>query len=158
MGSPASASSPRGGFVLVAADITVNFGALVAVDHLSLTITDGEVLGLVGPNGSGKSTFINAVTGLVPASGSVHVNDKAVRLGTPGVVSRRGVLRTFQTPQVHDELICLENVLVGLPERNLRSLPAAWFRRLAMMKAERARWEVAASALEFTGLGKKIHS
>jgi ABC-type branched-subunit amino acid transport system ATPase component len=143
--------------VLDAADITVRFGALVAVDRLSLTIGDGEVVGLVGPNGSGKSTFINAVTGLVPAAGTVRVNDKQVKLGTPGVVSRQGVLRTFQTPQVHDGLICLENVLVGLPERSLRSLPAAWFRRFAMMKAERARWEVAAAALEYVGLGKKIH-
>ena len=143
--------------MLDAAEITVKFGALVAVDRLSMTIGDDEVVGLVGPNGSGKSTFLNAVTGLVPASGSVRVDATRVRLGTPGVVSRRGVLRTFQTPQVHDGLICLENVLVGLPQHNLRSLPVAWFRRLAMMKAERARWEVAAAALEFVGLGKKMH-
>jgi len=70
--------------VLDAADITVRFGALVAVDKLSLAIGDGEVVGLVGPNGSGKSTFINAVTGLVPAAGSVHVDGKPVRLGTAG--------------------------------------------------------------------------
>jgi ABC-type branched-subunit amino acid transport system ATPase component len=68
------------------------------------------------------------------------------------------VLRTFQTPQVHDRLTCLENVLVGLPDRNLRTLPVAWFRRRAMLRAERARWERACGALEFAGLSRKAEA
>lgn len=143
--------------MLDAAEITVRFGALVAVDRLSISVDSGEAMGLVGPNGSGKSTFINAVTGLVPSRGSVRVDGQRVRLGRPGGVARLGVLRTFQTPQVHDGLSCLENVLLGIPERNLRSMPVAWFRRHAMMKAERARWVTAAEALDFVGLGTKVH-
>src|SRR5262249_41475162 len=84
---------------------------------------DDEIVGLIGPNGSGKSTFLNAINGLVPASGTVRVDGKKVALRRPGAVSRRGVLRTFPTPQGNDVLTCLENVLVGLPGRNLR--PAA---------------------------------
>ncbi len=143
--------------LLEAADITVRFGGVIAVDGLSLSVDGDEAVGLVGPNGSGKSTFINAVTGLVPASGSLRVDGNRIPLGRAGGVARLGVLRTFQTPQVHDRLSCLENVLVGLPDRRLRSLPVAWFRRLAMMKAERARWEEAVVALEFVGLSKKMH-
>lgn len=143
--------------MLDAADITVRFGGVVAVDGISLKVEDHEIVGLIGPNGSGKSTFLNAITGLVPAQGTVHVDGKQMPLGKPGAVSRHGILRTFQTPQVHDELTCLENVLVGLPNRSLRTLPAAWFLRPAMMKAERERWETAAAALEFVGLSKKIH-
>jgi ABC-type branched-subunit amino acid transport system ATPase component len=109
-------------------------------------------VGLIGPNGSGKSTFLNALTGIVPATGSLSVDGSNVRLGKVGAVSRSGVLRTFQTPQVHDDLTCLENVLVGLPEWTLRTLPAAWFRRPAMLRAEKARWLLGHQALEFVGL------
>jgi ABC-type branched-subunit amino acid transport system ATPase component len=138
--------------VLEARDITVRFGGVVAVNSVSLTVGDGEVLGLIGPNGSGKSTFINAMTGLVPATGGLTVDDRAVPLGRPGAIAASGVLRTFQTPQVHDDLTCLENVLLGLPDRRLRSIGVAWLRRRALMRTERARWAEALEALEFVGL------
>jgi ABC-type branched-subunit amino acid transport system ATPase component len=138
--------------VLEASDITVRFGGVTAVDNVSLDVAAHEVVGLIGPNGSGKSTFINAITGLVRAAGSLKIDGNPIRLGHEGVVSRKGVLRTFQTPQVHDTLTCLENVLIGAPERKFRTMPVAWFRRRAMMKAEQARWEGAYQALEFVGL------
>jgi len=138
--------------MLDARDVTVRFGGVVAVDGVSLRIEDHEVLGLVGPNGSGKSTFINAVTGLVPASGHVIVDGREVRLGRPGAVADVGVLRTFQTPQVHDALTCIENVVLGVPDRRLRSLPATFLRRRAMLRLERDRWRKAFEALEFVGL------
>jgi ABC-type branched-subunit amino acid transport system ATPase component len=141
--------------VLEAIDITVRFGGVLAVNGVSITVGDDEIVGLVGPNGSGKSTFLNAVNGLVPATGTVRVDNRRVRLGRPGANSRLGVLRTYQTPQVHDGLTCLENVLIGLPERRLRTLPAAWFRRLALMRAERERWQEALAALRFVGLEAK---
>jgi ABC-type branched-subunit amino acid transport system ATPase component len=138
--------------VLEAADITVHFGGVIAVDGVSLTVDDDEIVGLIGPNGSGKSTFINALTGLVPATGTMRVNGRNVRLGRPGGASRLGVLRTFQTPQVHDRLTCLENVLVGLPDRDYRTLGVAWLRRHRMLATERTRWERALEALAFVGL------
>ena len=56
--------------VLEARDISVSFGLLRACDGIGLSVPEGAVLGLTGPNGSGKSTFMNAVTGLVSATGS----------------------------------------------------------------------------------------
>jgi branched-chain amino acid transport system ATP-binding protein len=138
--------------VLQATDITVRFGGVIAVNEVSLTVEDHEVVGLIGPNGSGKSTFINALTGLVRADGSVTVDGAGVPLGRLGRIARHGVLRTFQTPQVHDELTCLENVLIGCPDRRLRSLGASWFRRPSMMKAEQQAWQDAFQALRFVGL------
>jgi len=143
--------------VLEATDITVRFGGVTAVDSISLSVEDHEIVGLIGPNGSGKSTFLNALNGLVSATGTVKVDGKEVPLGRPGGAARLGVLRTFQTPQVHDRLTCLENVLTGLSERNLRSLPVAWARRPSMLRAERERWEVADAALGFVGLEDKAH-
>ncbi|MFE2432761.1 ABC transporter ATP-binding protein [Streptomyces sp. NPDC059373] len=138
--------------MLEAKDIKVRFGGVVAVDGLSLTVEDHEVVGLIGPNGSGKSTFINALTGLVAAGGQLRVNGSSVRLGWPGRLSRHGVLRTFQTPQVHDDLTCLENVLIGLQDWRVRTLLPAWFRRPAMMRHERGQWDLAYDALSFARL------
>jgi branched-chain amino acid transport system ATP-binding protein len=144
--------------MLEAQGIAVSFGAVKAVDQVDLELAPGEVMGIVGPNGSGKSTFLNAVTGLVPARGSVRIAGAAVRMGQPEAVARLGVRRTFQTPQVHDTLSCLENVLVGLPDPRLRSVPAAWLRRPRMWRREREHWDTGMDALRFVGLEKLCHT
>jgi branched-chain amino acid transport system ATP-binding protein len=140
--------------MLEAKGIGVSFGAVKAVDHIDLALAPGEVVGIAGPNGSGKSTFLNAITGLVPARGSVRIAGTAVRMGRPEAVSRLGVRRTFQTPQVHDRLTCLENVLVGMPDLALRSVSAAWLWRPGMWRRERERWDTGMEALRFVGLGR----
>jgi ABC-type branched-subunit amino acid transport system ATPase component len=138
--------------MLEASGIGVSFGAVKAVDQIDLTLAPGEIVGIVGPNGSGKSTLLNAITGLVPARGSVRIAGTAVRMGRPEAVSRLGVRRTFQTPQVHERLTCLENVLVGLPDLALRSVLAAWLRRPGMWRREREHWDTGMEALRFAGL------
>jgi ABC-type branched-subunit amino acid transport system ATPase component len=138
--------------VLEATDIRVQFGGVTAVDGVSLTVDDHEVVGLIGPNGSGKSTFINALTGLVRAAGTLRVDGIEVRLGQPGRLSRFGVLRTFQTPQVHDELTCLENVLIGIQDWRFRTVATSWVRRRAMLRQEREHWEAGYEALAFMRL------
>src|SRR5438045_4901041 len=61
-------------------ELCKNFGAFRAVDHLSLTVQQGEIFGLLGPNGSGKTTTINMISGLsVPTSGEVRVLGLDVR-------------------------------------------------------------------------------
>jgi len=123
------------------------------VSDVSLRVGAGEVVGLIGPNGSGKSTFVNAVSGLVPARGELLVAGTTVRLGRPGAISRHRVFRTYQTPQVAVELTCMENVLVASPDRRHRGTSSAWLARPGMWKADRARWQVACAALERVGLG-----
>ena len=132
--------------------ITVRFGALTAVDEVTLQVNENEVLGLIGPNGSGKSTLLNAVCGLVNATGSVKVRGDAVPLGRPGAIVRKGVVRTFQTPQVNPSLTCMENVLVGSPDKRGRGPFAAWVNRPMMWSHDKARWEAAAEALDQVGL------
>ncbi len=56
--------------------LTKNYGSLCAVDHISLTVDNGEVLGFLGPNGAGKTTTMRMLTGfLAPSSGSIHIKD-----------------------------------------------------------------------------------
>jgi ABC-2 type transport system ATP-binding protein len=69
-GSPLAAHAP----VIEAREVTIRFGSVTAVDHVSLTVQRGEVFGLLGPNGSGKTTLIRALCGLLPlAGGSARV-------------------------------------------------------------------------------------
>jgi ABC-type branched-subunit amino acid transport system ATPase component/ABC-type branched-subunit amino acid transport system permease subunit len=139
--------------VIVADDIRVQFGGVRAVDGVSLSVLEDEILGLVGPNGSGKTTFLNALTGVVAASGSVEVQGAPVTFGKPGRVRRLGVVRTFQAPQTYIYLTCLEDVLLSAPDRSLSGMTAACSVRPAMISRERARWDAAAAALERVGLG-----
>ena len=143
----------EGPAILKAADIKVSFGGVRAVDGVSLDVLDGEILGLVGPNGSGKTTFLNALVGVVPASGSYEVGGVPVKLGIPGRSRRLGVLRTYQSPQTYDHLSCIEDVLVSTSDHKYTGILSSWFLRPLMLRRERARWAVAVDALTRVGLG-----
>lgn len=129
--------------VLQADNIIVRFGGLVAVNDVSLTLKQGEILGLIGPNGAGKSTLFNAITGFAPvASGSVHFYGQDVTKMPPYMRTRHGMGRTFQTERPYEELTVLENVLV-----------AAFLRKNKRKEAE----EIALKALEKVGLSDRAH-
>jgi ABC-type branched-subunit amino acid transport system ATPase component len=136
-----------------ATDIRVSFGGVRAVDGVSLDVREGEILGLVGPNGSGKTTFLNALVGVVPASGSFEVSGQPVKLGIPGRSRALGVLRTYQSPQTYDHLSCIEDVLVSTSDHKYTGILASWFLRPLMLQRERERWAIAIDALQRVGLG-----
>ncbi len=96
-------------------DLTVRFGGLVAVDQVSLSVDEGETVGLIGPNGSGKTTLFNAITGLYPAAGGevVFRGERLTGLETH-VIARRGIARTFQSSRLCLQLSTFDNVLIGL--------------------------------------------
>lgn len=148
-----SGGTVEGHALLKATDIRVSFGGVRAVDGVSLDVREGEILGLVGPNGSGKTTFLNALVGVVPASGYFAVDGHPVKLGVPGGSRSVGVLRTYQAPQTYDHLSCIEDVLTSTSDHKLTGNLASWFMRPAMMKRERVRWGIAVDALTRVGLG-----
>lgn len=94
--------------------LTKRFGGLVAVDHVSLTVEEGEILGIIGPNGAGKTTFLNCIAGTYPPDeGRVWFLGKETT-GAPAYrMCWMGLARTFQSPQPFPKLTVLENVLVG---------------------------------------------
>jgi ABC-type branched-subunit amino acid transport system ATPase component len=144
----ASTSGPR----LEARDVGVRFGGVVAVDGVSLAVHEGQIHGLIGPNGSGKTTFLNALTGVVPATGTLRVDGAAVHLARPRRSRAAGILRMFQAPQTFGELSVLENALLASPDTSITGLAGAWLARPLMWKRERGRWANAAAALERVGL------
>jgi len=89
--------------------LTKRYGALTAVQELSLEVFEGEVFGLLGPNGAGKTTSINMMCGLLkPDSGQVFVRGKAITDGDASVRSRVGVCP--QDIVLWKDLTCLEQL------------------------------------------------
>ena len=100
--------------LLEARNVTKAFGAFKAVDDASVSINEGEILGLIGPNGAGKSTFFNCLTGdLEPTSGSVLLAGIDVTSLRPESRARHGLARTFQVPLTFEGMTVLENVMIG---------------------------------------------
>jgi branched-chain amino acid transport system ATP-binding protein len=100
--------------LLEARDITKAFGSFKAVDSASVTLEQGDILGLIGPNGAGKSTFFNCLTGDLPATaGHVFFEGHDITRLTPEERAELGLARTFQVPQTFERMSVLENVMIG---------------------------------------------
>lgn len=100
--------------ILETHNLVKRFGGLVAVDHVSLAVEEGEIFGIIGPNGAGKTTFINSIAGTYsPDGGKVEFLGRATTGEPSNVMCRMGMSRTFQISQPFPKLTVLENVLVG---------------------------------------------
>jgi branched-chain amino acid transport system ATP-binding protein len=113
------------GELLRVEDLTVRFGGLVAVDSVSFTLAEGELLGIIGPNGAGKTTTFNAVAGAVrPTSGTIRMGEKTVGGRSPEQVARLGIARTFQSVRLFRTMTVAENVALSASTVS-RSMAAA---------------------------------
>jgi ABC-2 type transport system ATP-binding protein len=91
-------------------ELTRNFGTLVAVDHLTLSIPEGSVFGFLGPNGAGKTTTVRMLSALIaPSSGSATV--AGYKLGEQDQSIRRSVGILTETPGLYDRLSAFENLV-----------------------------------------------
>jgi len=113
-------AAPPGSALLETRGLTRRFGGLTAVDRLGLSVSAGEVRGLIGPNGSGKTTTINLLSGLYRAdAGEILLRGERIDQLRPHQITARGVARTFQIPKLWGSMTVLENVLVpALAERD----------------------------------------
>ena len=97
--------------LLELAGVSRRFGGLLAVNDVTLSVPQGEVVGLIGPNGAGKTTLVNVITGVHRATaGSVRFDGEDVTHLAPWQAARRGIARTFQIVQPFPEMTVLENV------------------------------------------------
>jgi branched-chain amino acid transport system ATP-binding protein len=111
-------------------NVTRRFGGLVANSDVSLSVREGEILGLIGPNGAGKSTLFNMIAGLYPPSeGRIVFSGRDItRMSAPQRCAL-GIARTFQVVRSFDSMSVIENVIVGAL---VRAPSAADARRKAM--------------------------
>ena len=100
--------------LIEARGITKAYGAFKAVDDASVSVAEGDMLGLIGPNGAGKSTFFNCLTGdTQPTSGTVHFAGVDVTPAAPEERARLGLARSFQVPLTFESMSVLDNVTIG---------------------------------------------
>ena len=100
--------------LLELAGVTKQFGGLFAVNNVSFTLDEGEILSMIGPNGAGKTTAFNCVTGLYPVTkGSVLLDGVSITGLPPHRITRLGIARTFQNIRLFQLMNCLDNVMVG---------------------------------------------
>src|SRR2546429_3686667 len=93
---------------------TIQFGGLVAVNALDMSVERGQIYGLIGPNGAGKTTVFNLLTGVYkPTSGEVYFQGKRIDGLRSYEISRRGVSRTFQNIRLFPSMSVLENVMTA---------------------------------------------
>lgn len=112
-------------------NVSKYFGRVRALESVSLSVREGELVGLIGPNGSGKTTLINVVTGYyVPDAGEVYLGGRKVTGLRPHEIARLGVARTFQVPRVFRSMTVTGNLMAAL----------AYNREAREGAAERAEW------------------
>ncbi len=130
-------------------NVRVVFDGFAAVDGVSMTVMQGDLRFLIGPNGAGKTTLVDAITGLVPASGSVKFGKTELIGKKVHNIVRLGIGRTFQTASVFEKLTVLQNldIAAGAGRR-----PLSLLRRRSSMPPE------VQEALEAVGLSKVRHS
>jgi branched-chain amino acid transport system ATP-binding protein len=116
----------------------VRFGGLVAVNDVTFSLEEGEILGLIGPNGAGKTTCFNLVSGFLrPSGGRVRFGGDDVTGLPPYRLARRGLVRTFQKQSLFGGLSVLDNVMLGQQAFLVPRVTSALFRRRAQ-RAETA--------------------
>jgi branched-chain amino acid transport system ATP-binding protein len=131
------------GALLQLEQVTKRFGGLPAVDALSFSVRQGEVLGIIGPNGAGKTTLVGLIAGaLAPTAGKIMYQGQDISRVAANRRAHLGIARTFQITQPFTGLDIRENVMIG-----------ALFgrRRLSRARAQQEADEI----LERVGLAQK---
>ncbi|HEY6334958.1 MAG TPA: ABC transporter ATP-binding protein [Alphaproteobacteria bacterium] len=100
--------------LLAVENITVRFGGIVALDGVSFTVDDGQIVGLIGPNGAGKTTLFNVLSRLYrPVRGDVRFNGRSLLDLAPHEIAAAGIGRSFQNLALFKSMTVLDNVIVG---------------------------------------------
>lgn len=120
--------------LLTVSSVSKHFLGLRAVDDVSLSVRQGEIVSIIGPNGAGKTTLFNLLTGqLAPTSGEVRLRGEQINRLAPHERAQLGMGRTFQIVKPLVALNALENVMIGAFMRH-RSLSVARDKAMAVLE------------------------
>jgi ABC-type branched-subunit amino acid transport system ATPase component len=105
--------------LLTVEEVEKSFGGLVAINHVSFTMGEGQIKSIIGPNGAGKTTLLNLIMGVYsPEAGKILFNHHRIEKLKPHQIASLGISRTFQTIALFENMSAVENVMVG---RNVRT-------------------------------------
>jgi branched-chain amino acid transport system ATP-binding protein len=133
-------------------DVTKHFGGLVAVNKLSFSLKEGEIVSLIGPNGAGKTTVLNLISGLyAPTSGVIRFAGQSIVGLSPDQITCRGIARTFQTLRLFLNMSVIENVMAAAYGHTYASLWQIVLRTPAFRREEAQIRQRAEEQLAFFG-------
>jgi branched-chain amino acid transport system ATP-binding protein len=105
---------PPGEPLLAVDEVSVRFGAIQALDRVSLEIQRGEIVAIIGPNGAGKTTLLNVISGFYhPSEGHIRFEGRDRTQLRPYDVAALGVARTFQNVALFKGMSVLDNIMTG---------------------------------------------
>jgi branched-chain amino acid transport system ATP-binding protein len=137
--------------ILETAGLSKMFGALAAVNGVSIAFKARQTHAIIGPNGAGKTTFINLLSGEIrPSAGLVRFKGEDVTGATPDRISRLGIGRSYQKTNIFPSFTCLQNCWVAAQSRLSSSM--RFFRPADRLADVRAR---AGAALDLAGLARR---
>jgi branched-chain amino acid transport system ATP-binding protein len=142
--------------ILKLSNVKMQFGGVIALNEVNLTVTEGEILALIGPNGAGKTTIFNVVTGVYkPTSGAITFNDVSIIGKKRYEVTKLGIARTFQNVRLFGESTALDNVMTGTDVHNKSGLLGALIGTPRSRREEKASAERALELLDFMGISHR---
>jgi branched-chain amino acid transport system ATP-binding protein len=134
---------------------TIRFGGLTAVSELSLSVREGELVGLIGPNGAGKTTAFNMITGVYqPTSGTIRLEGRCTRGVKPSKLADLGIARTFQNIRLFKSLSVIDNIRVAARLHNPQGYFGALWRGKGWKKCEAETEKHALELLEIFKLAR----
>jgi branched-chain amino acid transport system ATP-binding protein len=142
---------------LQVSDITVRYGALVALSDLNWTVSAGEILGIIGPNGAGKSSCFAAVTNCLTYTGTVLLDGENVSQRPTNELALLGLRRTFQQNSFFGDLTVLQNAKAALVTVYGTPLHEAVLMPWRVEKRARQAEEAARTLLKEFGIGAEYH-
>jgi len=146
-------ATPATDSIMTAEHVVKQFGGLVAVNDVSVTIPRRSIVSIIGPNGAGKTTFFNMLTGLYkPTAGRISFDGRNVTHARPDRITKLGVARTFQNIRLFGAMTALENVMIGRNSRLHTGLFGAIVRTPRARREEREVRERAQEVLEYVGV------
>lgn len=142
------------GALLQVNTLSKRFGGLVAVNAVSFSVEQGEILSVIGPNGAGKSTLFKLVSSFLrPSTGEVLFRGTRISGLAPHTVARLGVVRTFQETTIFKQMTVRQNVIIAHQLRAKASLLGFYLGTAAARRDEEAFGRSADEILDFIGLG-----
>ncbi len=133
-------------------NLSKHFGGLYALNELSFTVDEHEIVSIIGPNGAGKSTVFNVMTGLYrPEGGDIVFGGESILDRAPSQIVRLGIARTFQNVKLFPNMTVLENAMVGQHCRSSAGVFGAVFRTPGQRREEERIRVRAVEALRFFG-------